>query len=93
MCFLPCRQDFFQTRSNSCFCVGLGVNLCEHLVTLMCVLESNVSFSLITDVAYVHYNFRVKEKIMSYPFHVSFAGETFNFVETNVNCRALSISI
>ena len=42
-------------------------------------MESSISFYLVTDVADVHYNFQSEKKIPSYPFHVSFAGETFNF--------------
>ena len=49
------------------------------VVLLKGFLKSNVFFSFVTDIADVHYNFRVKEEILNYPFHVNFAGETFNF--------------
>ena len=42
-------------------------------------MESNVSFSLVIDAVDIHYNFKVKKEILSYPFHVNFDGETFNF--------------
>ena len=60
------------------------VLLVRHLIFRdVCKLHSVVNldcdFSLVTDVVDVHYNFRVKKEIMSYPFHVSYASETFNF--------------
>ena len=54
-------------------------------------MESNVSFSLVIDAVDTYYNFQSEKEIMSYPFRVSFAGETFNFLETCANCRVLSI--
>ena len=40
-------------------------------------LESNVDFSMVPDVADVHYNFQIKKENLSCPFYVSFVGETF----------------
>ena len=35
--------------------------------------------------------FRVKKEISNYPFHVSFDGETFNFLETCANCSVVNL--
>ena len=48
-------------------------------------------FFLLPDAADVHYNFQSEKEIMSCPFYVSFVVEAFNFLETCVNCRVLSI--
>jgi len=54
-------------------------------------LESNVDFSMVPDVADVHYNFQIKKENLSCPFYVSFVGETFIFLETCSNGIVLSI--
>ena len=61
----------------------------------VCKLKSVVNFgcdfSLLLDAADIHYNFKTKKEILSYPFYVSFVGETFIFLRggCKLSCHLL----
>jgi len=54
---------------------------------LQSVVNLDCDFSLVTNAAYVHYNFQSEKEILSFQFYVSFVGETFIFLEMCANCR------
>ena len=37
-------------------------------------------FSMLPDVADIHYNFQTEKEILNFPFYVNFVGETFIFL-------------
>ena len=69
--------------------VGETFIFLRDVCKLQSVVNFDCDFSLVPDAIDVHYNFQTKKEILSYPFYVSFVGETFIFLRGG--CKLQSV--
>ena len=59
--------------------VGEAFIFLRDVYKLHSVVNFDCDFSLVHDVADIHYNFQTEKEILNFPFYVNFVGETFIF--------------